>query len=107
MPNSSPASDTNLAAEVQALREALSQTQKQVAAQQAEIQTLKAQSKAAPVTPATDNQVPVETEPRTYDLASPDLAQRAHMTRQTPATVRAARSTNRQSREIAHGLFQV
>ena len=45
---SPPASGTDLAAEVQALREALSQTQKQVAAQRVEIQTLKAQSKAAP-----------------------------------------------------------
>src|ERR1700679_4236380 len=69
-PNSLPAIGTDLASEVQALREALSQTQKQVAAQQAEIQTLKAQSKTSPVTVATDNQVPVE---RTYDLASPGL----------------------------------
>lgn len=69
-PGSLPASGTDLASEVQALREALSQTQKQVAAQQAEIQTLKMQSKASPVTPATDNQVPVE---RTYDLSSPGL----------------------------------
>ena len=45
---SSPASGTDLASEVQALREALSQTQKQVAAQASEIQTLKTQSKAAP-----------------------------------------------------------
>ena len=56
---SPPASGTDLAAEVQALREALSQTQKQVAAQQAEIQTLKTQPKAARVTAATDDQVPV------------------------------------------------
>ncbi len=66
-PNSLPGSGTDLASEVQALREALSQTQKQVAAQQAEIQTLKTQSKATPVT---DNLVPAE---RTYDLASPGL----------------------------------
>jgi hypothetical protein len=61
------ASGTDLATEVQALREALSQTQKQVAAQQAEIQTLKTQSKAAPVT------LPAETEPGTHDLASPGI----------------------------------
>ena len=66
-PNSLPGSGTDLASEVQALREALSQTQKQVAAQQAEIQTLKTQSKATPVT---DNLVSAE---RTYDLASPGL----------------------------------
>ena len=69
-PGSLPASGTDLASEVQALREALSQTQKQVAAQQAEIQTLKTQSKAAAMTPATDGQAPVD---RTYDLASPGL----------------------------------
>src|SRR6266404_3657590 len=37
--------DTNLATEVKALREALLQTQKQMAAQQREIETLKARSK--------------------------------------------------------------
>lgn len=69
-PGSSPASGTDLASEVQALREALLQTQKQVAAQQAEIQTLKTQPQASSVTSATSNQVPVE---RTYDLSSPGL----------------------------------
>ena len=59
-PGSLPASGTDLASEVQALREALSQTQKQVAAQQAEIQTLKTQSKAVAMTLATDDQAPVE-----------------------------------------------
>jgi hypothetical protein len=44
---SSSASDANLAAEIKALREALSQTQQQMAAQQREIDTLKAQSKNA------------------------------------------------------------
>jgi hypothetical protein len=39
--------DANLAAEIKALREALSQTQQQMAAQQREIDTLKAQSKNA------------------------------------------------------------
>jgi len=41
----SSANDTNLAMEVKALREALLQTQKQMAAQQREIETLKARSK--------------------------------------------------------------
>jgi hypothetical protein len=72
-PNTSSASDTNLAAEVQALREALSQTQKQLATQQLEIQTLKAQSKAGPVTPAADGLSQVESESRTNDLLSPAL----------------------------------
>jgi hypothetical protein len=67
---SQPANGTDLAAEVQALREALSQTQKQVAAQASEIQMLKAQSKDASMTPATDNEVPAES---THILSSPEL----------------------------------
>ncbi len=69
-PGASPASSTDLASQVQALREALAQTQQQVAAQASEIQTLKAQSKLGTVTPASDNQVSVE---RTVDLSSPGL----------------------------------
>ncbi|HWO34854.1 MAG TPA: hypothetical protein VNO32_39175 [Candidatus Acidoferrum sp.] len=53
----SSANDTNLATEVKALREALLQTQKQMAAQQREIETLKAQSKNA-VTVAAPNELP-------------------------------------------------
>jgi len=67
---SRPASGSGLAAEVQALREALSQTQKQVAAQASEIQTLKAQSKDASMTPAGDNGIPAES---THILSSPEL----------------------------------
>src|ERR1700743_2223428 len=67
-PNSPSSNDTGLATEVQALREALSQTQKQLAAQQLEIQTLKAKSQTAPVAPATDGQAPAQTEPT--DLTS-------------------------------------
>ncbi len=70
---SSPASGTDLASEVQALREALSQTQKQVAAQASEIQTLKAQSRAGAVTPASDDLTSPDSGPRTYDLASPGV----------------------------------
>src|SRR6266851_573433 len=50
----SSANDTNLAAELKALREALSQTQKQMAAQQREIETLKARSKDGATRTATD-----------------------------------------------------
>src|SRR6266851_5044115 len=46
--------DTNLATEVKALREALLQTQKQMAAQQREIETLKARSKDGATRTATD-----------------------------------------------------
>src|ERR1700719_2673060 len=48
----SSADNTNLATEVKALREALLQTQRQMAAQQREIETLKAQSKNAVTVPA-------------------------------------------------------
>lgn len=71
-PVSSSGSGTDLASEVRALREALSQTQKQVAAQASEIQTLKSQSKAA-VTPVAYELPAADSEPRTYDLASPGL----------------------------------
>jgi hypothetical protein len=67
---SQPANGRDLAAEVQALREALSQTQKQVAAQASEIQTLKAQSKDASMTPAADNGIPAES---THILSPPEL----------------------------------
>src|ERR1700758_4762065 len=48
----SSVSDTNLAAEIKSLREALLQTQKQMAAQQREIEALRAQSKNADAVPA-------------------------------------------------------
>ncbi len=48
----SSANDANLAAEIKALREALSQTQAQMAAQQREIEALKATSKGASMVPA-------------------------------------------------------
>jgi hypothetical protein len=51
-------SDTDLAAEVKALREALLQTQKQVAAQQVEIETLKGQPKNAAAAGATSESAP-------------------------------------------------
>src|ERR1700761_6120361 len=48
----SSANDTNLAAEIKSLREALLQTQKQMAAQQREIEALRAQTKNADAVPA-------------------------------------------------------
>ena len=76
-PGSLPGSGTDLASEVQALREALAQTQKQVAVQAREIQTLKTQSRAgAAVTTGTDDHVPVE---RTYDLSSPGAWRDGHI----------------------------
>src|ERR1700739_2453972 len=73
-PGSLPDPGTDLASEVQALREALSQTQKQLATQQAEIQTLKAQSKAGLVTPA-ETPSHIESDARTYDFASHELGE--------------------------------
>jgi hypothetical protein len=58
-PNSS-ADNTNLTAEVKALREALQQTQKQLANQQHEIETLKEQSKNGPAAVAVNQPSPTE-----------------------------------------------
>src|SRR5258708_6711201 len=52
------AKDTDLAAQVKALREALLQTQKQMAAEEREIETLKAQSKAGETLTVTNEPTP-------------------------------------------------
>ena len=65
--------NNTLTAEVKALREALQQTQKQVAAQQREIETLKTQSKAEPATSAVTQQWLTEGETTTHDLPSSSL----------------------------------
>ncbi len=67
------ANNTNLAAEVKALREALVQTQKQVAAQQREIESLKAQSNTGPATSAADQLSPRKDETSVHNSASPSL----------------------------------
>jgi hypothetical protein len=54
----SPADHTDLAAEVKALREALLQTQKQVAVQEREIETLKGQRAKADPAPSVGNEPP-------------------------------------------------
>ena len=72
--NSDPSTnDANLAAEVKALREALSQTQKQLAAQQQDIETLRAQLKAGPASAATNEPPPPGGEKTTHDSASSSL----------------------------------
>ena len=58
---------TDLTGEVESLREALSQTQKQLAAQQQEIETLKARSKLGT---ASNDATSTEMDERTYDLTS-------------------------------------
>jgi hypothetical protein len=65
----SSANDTNLAAEIKALREALLQTQKQMAAQQREIETLKAQSNDGATRTVTNQPAP-----RPNEIAAGDSA---------------------------------
>src|SRR5467141_406551 len=66
----SSANDTNLAMEVKALREALLQTQKQMAAQQREIETLKARSKDEATPTVTNEPAPSPSEIATADPAT-------------------------------------
>lgn len=83
-PNS-PSDNTNLAAEVKALREALQQTQKLVANQQREIEALKEQSKNDPAAVGTNRSSPVQGATRVHDLASSSLMPASVF---TPANVR-------------------
>jgi hypothetical protein len=69
----SSAGDTNLAAEVKALREALQQTQKQLANQQHEIETLKEQSRNVQAAEGKNRPSPMEGEPEVRDSASSSL----------------------------------
>jgi hypothetical protein len=66
----SPTNNSNLTAEVKALREALLQTQKQMATQQQEIETLKAQSNARAAASAANGLSPREDEISAHDSAS-------------------------------------
>ncbi len=61
---------TNLAGEVQALRQALAQTQKQLAAEQQEIEALKASLKTGSTIPASNGASPSQADERTSDLTS-------------------------------------
>ena len=61
---------TNLAGEVQALRDALSQTQKQLAAQQQQIENLKAQSTDSAATTPFDDAASIDGSPGGHVLAS-------------------------------------
>src|SRR5258708_38464354 len=94
-PNSS-ADNTNLAAEVKALREALQQTQKQSATQQHEIETLKEQSKNGPAAVGTSQSSPTEGETGVRDSASSSLLPASVV---TPAYVR--QQPTQQSQEQA------
>jgi len=69
----SSAGNMNLAAEVNALREALQETQKQVADQQREIETLKAQPKSGQATSSANRLSPMEGETSPPNSASPSL----------------------------------
>ena len=61
---------TNLAGEVQSLREALAQTQKQLAAEHQEIEALKANLKTGSTIPASNGPSPSQGDERTSDLPS-------------------------------------
>jgi hypothetical protein len=67
------AENTNLVAEVKALREALQQTQKQVASQQHEIETLKEQSKNGQLSASANQPSPEEGETTGRDSGSSSL----------------------------------
>jgi hypothetical protein len=94
-PNSS-ADSTNLAAEVKALRETLQQTQKQLANQQHEIETLKEQSKNGPAAVGANQPSPTEGEAGVRDSASSPLLPPSVY---TPAYVR--QQSTQQSQEPA------
>jgi hypothetical protein len=94
-PNSS-ADSTNLAAEVKALRETLQQTQKQLANQQHEIETLKEQSKNGPAAVGANQPSPTEGEAGVRDSASSPLLPASVY---TPAYVR--QQSTQQSQEPA------
>jgi len=86
-PDSSP-NNSDVATELKTLREALMQTQKQVAAQQQEIETLKARSNADSLS-ASNQLPPTEGEASTPDSASasiqPASVSTAAYVRQQPA----------------------
>jgi len=71
--SASSADDANLATEVKALREALQQTQKQVAAQQREIETLKTQPKSDMAASPASQPTPTESESSAHDSTSSTL----------------------------------
>jgi hypothetical protein len=70
----SAGSDANLTSEVRALREALLQTQKQLAEQQREIESLKAQSNQAPARSAT-REVPLLEDAKASDVSASSSVQ--------------------------------
>ena len=78
----SSANDTNLGSEVKALREALLQTQRQMAAQQREIERLKAQSKDGATRTVANQPAP---SPRYQPVASLAAAGPASARAATPA----------------------
>ena len=99
-PPDSSANNPDLRAEVKALREALQQTQNQVAAQQREIETLKAQSKNGPSTSVANQISSMERETNAHSLASASIQPAApsvvgntrQLTQSTQATEEKGRS---------------
>ena len=101
-PPDSSANNPDLRAEVKALREALQQTQNQVAAQQREIETLKAQSKDGPTTSAANQISPMKRETNTRSLASTSIQPAAPSvvgnTRQLTQSTQATQATEEMGR---------
>jgi hypothetical protein len=86
----SSATDTNLAAEIKSLREALSQTQIQMAVQQREIEALKAQSRNAVIGAGSSESFPSRSNRSAANLATSapepsNVSPGANIQQQTPA----------------------
>src|SRR5260370_12176327 len=100
---------TDLTAEVKALREALMQTQKQLAAQQQEIETLKAQSKNALAASTTSKLMPTRGEGSPGDSASsglePTVKHTAADIEQQPSSQQAQEQSKPE--EVPVGSFRV
>jgi hypothetical protein len=92
----SSANDTNLATEVKALREALLQTQRQMAAQQREIEGLKAQSKDGATRTVTNEPAPSPSEIVAGDSATSSVE---------PLTEQGPGSPNTKNRAIQQATF--
>jgi hypothetical protein len=103
----SSTNNSNLTAEVKALREALLQTQTQVAAQQQEIEILKAQPKAGADTSAANRPSPMEAEISAHDSASsslqPTSVYRAANVQQQPAQ----QDQEKRTAESPLGVFKI
>ena len=105
--NSSAADNTNLASEVKALREALQQTQRQLANQQREIETLKEQSKTGSAAMGTNRPSPTEGETGARDSASSPLPPAPAITRAYVGQQPTAQSQEQAKSQIPLGSIKL